>query len=141
MSKKEYMYDVVIVGAGIAGLVAAQKLLEKKACDASNILFVEALDRLGGRLLKLTQDVDRTPNNPVDVGACWICPEQPQVWQLAKDLGLTVVEQTGGELRVHLKTSGGFTGWLASLFKGQEEQERRASLMKMPKIDVIEYLR
>ena len=139
MAKKEY--DVVIVGAGIAGLVAAQKLLELKACDGSNILFVEALDRLGGRLLKLTQDVERTPNNPVDVGACWICPEQPKVWKLAQDLGLTVVDQTGGELRVHLKTSGGFTGWLASLFKGQEEQERRASLMKMPKIDIIEYLR
>ena len=140
MPKKEY--DVVIVGAGIAGLTAAQKLLEKKACDASKILFVEALDRLGGRLLKLTQDVERTPNNPVDVGACWICPEQPQVWQLAQDLGLTVVEQTGGDLRVHLKTSGGFKGWLASLCgKGEEEQERRASLMKMPKIDIIEYLK
>ena len=140
MSKKNE-YAVVIVGAGIAGLMAARKILEKEACDASNILFVEALDRLGGRLLKLTQDVERTPNNPVDVGACWICPEQPQVWQLAKELGLTVVEQTGGSLRVHLKSQGGLTGWLASLFKGQEEQERHASLMRMPPIDVIEYLR
>lgn len=101
MAEKD-KYDAIIVGAGIAGLMAARTILEKNATTGDKILFIEALDRLGGRLLKLTQDADRTPNNPVDVGACWICPEQPQVWALAEEFGLTIVKQEDRGLRVHL---------------------------------------
>jgi len=135
-------YDVIIVGAGIAGLMAAKKILEKKAVEANKILFVEALDRIGGRLLKLTQDVDRTPNNPVDVGACWICPEQPMVYELAQELGLTIMAQEDRGLRVHLESQGGFGGWIQRAFglTKKETEEKRCSLKQLPLLDALAYV-
>lgn len=40
-------YDVIIVGAGVAGLKAASDLI---ANDYSNLLIIEADDRIGGRV-------------------------------------------------------------------------------------------
>lgn len=40
-------YDVIIVGAGIAGLAAARKLQEN---GVSNLLVLEAQDYIGGRV-------------------------------------------------------------------------------------------
>jgi NADPH-dependent 2,4-dienoyl-CoA reductase/sulfur reductase-like enzyme len=45
MDAKEY--DVVIVGAGMAGLSAARNLIDH---GITNILIIEANDRIGGRL-------------------------------------------------------------------------------------------
>lgn len=136
-------YDAIIVGAGIAGMMSARTMLVAKATTGEKILVIEALDRLGGRLLKLTPDVDRTPNNPVDVGACWICPEQPEVWKLAEEFGLTIVKQEErGPLRVHLSSQGGITGWIRRLI-GQleeDEEETHSGLMKLPPADILAYL-
>lgn len=135
-------YDVIIVGAGMAGLMAAKKILEKKATTPEKIIFIEALDRIGGRILKLTQDCDRTPNNPVDVGACWICPEQSQVFTLVQELGLTIVKQEDRGLRVHLKSQGGVSGWIGRLFGYIKvaEEERKCDLSKLPYADVLAYV-
>src|SRR3954469_7936467 len=42
---KDRIYDVIIIGAGAAGLSAAEELLKKK----KNILILEARPRMGGR--------------------------------------------------------------------------------------------
>ncbi len=58
-----HTYDVVIIGAGAAGLGAAQKLQDAH----KDILVIEARDRIGGRV--------QTVNNwgsPIDLGASWI---------------------------------------------------------------------
>jgi glycine/D-amino acid oxidase-like deaminating enzyme len=44
------MYDVVVVGGGIAGLYAAHKILEKSGADTKKILILERSGRLGGRI-------------------------------------------------------------------------------------------
>lgn len=57
-------YDVVVVGAGIAGLAAAQYLTE----EGYAVLVLEARDRIGGRVW-----TNRTLNGiPLDMGASWI---------------------------------------------------------------------
>eukprot|EP00808_Paulinella_micropora_P008842 g4283.t1 len=98
---------VAIVGAGVAGLCAAQQLI-KDGIEAKDVLVVEALPRVGGRtqVLKLGE-------YHADVGAAWLAPRQREVWALAQELGLTIVEQndTGG-YRVAVSTSGGILGWL-----------------------------
>jgi monoamine oxidase len=73
--------DVVVVGAGLAGLVAARRL-----ADAGlGILVLEARDRVGGRTLTLpTAD-----GTLVDHGGQWIGPGQHRVAALAASLGLT----------------------------------------------------
>lgn len=54
---------VVVVGAGVAGLVAARDLV----AAGLDVVVVEARDRVGGRLV-----TDRTTGAPVDLGASWV---------------------------------------------------------------------
>jgi monoamine oxidase len=56
--------DVVIVGAGVAGLRCAQKLVHEHGIK--NVLVVDALDRIGGRIL---QDTEYIPGMTIEVGA------------------------------------------------------------------------
>lgn len=68
--------DVVIIGAGLSGLAAADSL---KTHDPSlRVLILEATDRVGGRLHS-SQIGDKS----FDLGAQWILPEHKpllQVW-------------------------------------------------------------
>lgn len=62
-------YDVVVVGAGVAGLTAARDLQRK----GLKVAVVEARDRIGGRV-----DTDTTTfSAPFDTGAHWIHQEEP----------------------------------------------------------------
>jgi monoamine oxidase len=77
-------FEVAIVGAGIAGLSAAATLARRGV----DVVVLEARDRVGGRLLSVTDD-DAT----VDLGATWFWPDEPAVHGLAADLGLTTFPQ------------------------------------------------
>ena len=57
------IHDVIIIGAGVSGLAAAQKLLQQ----GLNVLVLEARDRLGGRI-----HTDRRLGFPVNLGASWL---------------------------------------------------------------------
>lgn len=62
LAKQDSELDVIIVGAGMAGLTAAKEL--EKA--GKSFLVLEAQDRIGGRTL-----VDKKFAIPVDLGAAW----------------------------------------------------------------------
>lgn len=47
MSQDEELYDVIVIGAGISGLAAANYLKEQ---GLNKIKIVEARDRVGGRV-------------------------------------------------------------------------------------------
>ena len=76
MSEDETQYldfpkrvNVVVVGAGLAGLAAARNLL---AADLS-VLILEARDRVGGRILNHTLEGGAV----VEVGGQWVgCQER-----------------------------------------------------------------
>ena len=72
--------DVVVVGAGMAGLIAARDLL---AANVS-VLVLEARNRVGGRLLNHTLKNGAV----VELGGQWVGPSQDAVLALAEDLGL-----------------------------------------------------
>ena len=78
--------DVVIVGAGLAGLMAARQLTAK----GQNVLLLEARDRVGGRTLNrpLTAAAAR-PGTIVEVGGQWVGPTQDVVLELIPQLGLS----------------------------------------------------
>jgi monoamine oxidase len=56
--------DVIIVGAGLSGMIAARKVLEAGLCP----LVLAADGRVGGRIL--TEEV--LPGLPIELGAQWI---------------------------------------------------------------------
>ncbi|MBC7374336.1 MAG: FAD-dependent oxidoreductase [Frankiales bacterium] len=77
--------DVVVVGAGIAGLVAASLL---QAAGLATVCL-EARDRVGGRLLS----VPGVAGGALDLGASWFWPGERRVARLVGELGLAVHEQ------------------------------------------------
>lgn len=77
--------DVVVVGAGIAGLSAARRLL---AADLT-VAVHEARGRVGGRLLSVSGQ-----NGVVDLGATWFWPNEPYVQALAEQLRVGTFEQS-----------------------------------------------
>ncbi|MGA0199854.1 MAG: flavin monoamine oxidase family protein [Prochlorotrichaceae cyanobacterium] len=56
-------FPVIILGAGMAGLAAAQTL----TAAGVSVVVLEARDRLGGRIV-----TDRTWGIPLDLGAAWV---------------------------------------------------------------------
>jgi monoamine oxidase len=72
--------DVVVVGAGFAGIAAARDI----AKAGKSVLLVEARKRVGGRTLN--QDIGG--GKIVEVGGQWIGPTQDRLAQMAKDNGV-----------------------------------------------------
>jgi len=72
--------DVIIVGAGYAGLTASRIL--KKA--GKKVMLLEARDRVGGRVF--TRHLEN--GSYVDLGAQWIGPTQDKMYALLKEFGL-----------------------------------------------------
>lgn len=70
--------DVVIVGAGLAGLVAARELVNAR----TSVIVLEARDRVGGRLL----DHSIGEGNVIELGGQWIGPTQDRIAALAREL-------------------------------------------------------
>jgi monoamine oxidase len=73
--------DVVVVGAGFAGLSAARALVE----TGVDVIVLEARDRVGGRsYTRLASD-----GTPIDLGGQWIGPTQDRLAALAEAVGVT----------------------------------------------------
>ncbi|MFC8431289.1 protoporphyrinogen oxidase [Streptomyces sp. NPDC057253] len=71
--------QVVVVGAGIAGLAAAHRLLERGA----RVTVLEASDRVGGKLLP-----GEIAGARVDLGAESMLARRPEAVALAREVGL-----------------------------------------------------
>ncbi|KMO70030.1 monoamine oxidase [Mycobacterium sp. BK558] len=77
--------DVIIVGAGISGLIAARTVLAAGLTP----LILEADERVGGRIL--TEEV--LPGLPVEIGAQWIGDTHHRMFALADELGVETYPQ------------------------------------------------
>ncbi len=75
--------DVVVVGAGLAGLTAGRELQRA----GYSVLVVEARDRVGGRVLSHSL----AGGDVVDVGGQFVGPAQRHVLGLAAELGVATV--------------------------------------------------
>ena len=71
------VHDVVVIGAGFAGLTAARAL----AGDGFDVVVLEGRDRVGGRSSTTT-----VAGVPVDLGGTFVGPTQDAVIALAKEL-------------------------------------------------------
>lgn len=73
------MHDVIVIGAGVAGLVAARQLVN----GGADVIVLEARDRVGGRTW--AKPIGR---GTFDVGGQWLGPTQPRMQRLVRELGL-----------------------------------------------------
>ena len=91
MSKR--ITEVVVIGAGVAGLACAQAL-----CEAGlRVTILEARSRVGGRIWTVYPSLT---NAPVELGAEFIHGLPREVWQIVERAGLQTHELTGNRWRL-----------------------------------------
>lgn len=83
--------DVIVIGAGLAGLTAAHALAARGAA----IHVVEARDRVGGRALTVGPPSSAGDGTPAefDLGATWCWSYQSEIQRFAAELGVETFAQ------------------------------------------------
>ena len=89
-------WDVIVVGAGLAGLSSAYRFNNR--CPKAKILILEANDRIGGRTLSTEVSVQTTSSSSgvsdvLDLGAHWICTTQYEIMEMAHEFGIKYFRQ------------------------------------------------
>jgi monoamine oxidase len=82
----ETNHDVIVLGAGIAGLTAARRL----AVSGLRVRVVEARNRVGGRIFSRN-----TGEEIVELGAEFVHGKPPVLWELIEEAGLETYELDG----------------------------------------------
>lgn len=78
-------YDVIVLGAGMAGMFAAREL----ARGGCSVALVEARDRVGGRVRAA---VDPRALAPVELGGEFVHGRPAVTYELLREIGATVVD-------------------------------------------------
>src|SRR5580692_4582503 len=82
--------DVIVLGAGIAGLTSARTLAER----GLRVLVLEARDRVGGRVFSVPAQ-----QQTVELGAEFVHGRPPELWALITESNAETTERDGAMLR------------------------------------------
>ncbi|HUS23198.1 MAG TPA: flavin monoamine oxidase family protein [Aeromicrobium sp.] len=98
------MADVVVVGAGLSGLVCARRLSEA----GLDVLVLEARDRVGGRTLNEPIGSGRV----VEMGGQWVGPSHTEILRVAAEVGVDTFPTyiTGEHLFAHAARTSRYRG-------------------------------
>jgi putrescine oxidase len=107
--------DVVIVGAGAAGLTAANEL--KKA--GLSVAVLEARDRVGGRLW-----TDVIDGAMLELGGQWVSPDQDALIETVGELGLETYSRYREGESVYINADGQLTRFTGEIFPVPAETEK-----------------
>jgi monoamine oxidase len=84
-------YDVLVLGAGAAGLVAARRL----AAAGKRVAIVEARDRIGGRIFTAPRALQSDAPIPIELGAEFIHGLPRSTWDIVREAQLATYELDG----------------------------------------------
>jgi monoamine oxidase len=104
--------DVIIVGAGMAGLTAARALGE----GGLRVLILEARDTVGGRIM--TRHVD---GEALELGAEFVHGRPPELWALIDEIGLETYERDGTQVGLEDDRLTNLSGEMDDVFESLEE--------------------
>jgi len=85
--------DVIVIGAGAAGLAAGLEL----ARAGRSVAILEARDRIGGRIYTLPSSLVGS-GSPIELGAEFIHGRPPSIWSLVDEARLPTYELAGSQL-------------------------------------------
>lgn len=119
----EFDRDVVIVGAGPAGLTAAREL--KKA--GLSVAVLEARGRVGGRTWTDTID-----GAMLEIGGQWVSPDQTELLALLDDLGLKTYSRYRDGKSVYIGADGKRT-----LYTGESFPVSETTAAEMDKLTAL----
>jgi monoamine oxidase len=123
-------WDVVIIGAGVAGLTAARALAE----SGHSILVLEARDRIGGRVWT-RREIDTSA--PVELGAEFIHGHIPQTLNLLHEAGTAALSADGAHWTLH---HGKPQKHMDELFEQIQRGMKKADLLKNPDVSFKAFL-
>ena len=75
-------FDVVVIGAGAAGLSALRELTRA----GLSVLCLEARDRIGGRIFTVHDPLSPIP---IELGPEFVHGRPPEIWEIIRSAGIT----------------------------------------------------
>jgi putrescine oxidase len=111
----ELTRDVVVIGAGAAGLTAANEL--KKA--GLSVAVLEARDRVGGRLW-----TDVIEGAMLEIGGQWVSPDQHALIETVDELGLETYDRYRDGDSVYVGPDGEAKRFTGEMFPVSPDTER-----------------
>ncbi|WP_106122072.1 flavin monoamine oxidase family protein [Nesterenkonia sandarakina] len=111
-SSEAHECDVVVIGAGPAGLMAARTL---QAAGHSTIVL-EARDRVGGRTW--SQEIDGAF---LEIGGQWVSPDQSALLELLDELGMETFPRYREGANVYLDREGARHEFTGEMFPAPEQ--------------------
>ncbi|MCK8608387.1 NAD(P)/FAD-dependent oxidoreductase [Agromyces sp. C10] len=119
--------DVVIVGAGAAGLTAATELVKA----GRDVVVLEARDRVGGRL-----HTDVIDGAMLEVGGQWVSPDQDALIETLDELGLETYPRYREGVNVYIGPDGEVKKFEGDIFPVPPATEQQI-LTLIEKLDAL----
>ncbi|WP_242089757.1 NAD(P)/FAD-dependent oxidoreductase [Curtobacterium sp. DN_7.5] len=99
--------DVVVIGAGVTGLIAANRLV----AEGHTVAVLEARDRVGGRTW--TNDIEGVT---LEIGGQWVSPDQTALLETLDELGLETYDRYREGSSVYIDQHGSRTEYTGDIF-------------------------
>ncbi|MBI3571997.1 FAD-dependent oxidoreductase [Candidatus Kaiserbacteria bacterium] len=125
-------YDVLVIGAGVAGLACAQQLV----AAGKRVIVLEARNRIGGRVHTIRE------RGVVEAGAEFIHGENATTWELVHSLGLKTLEwhHSMDEPGRVFGKNGAIRADSQTLLEEMKKAEEGLSMYRGPDISVADFL-